>query len=599
MSTTDPTPDRLPARHSVVIPTYQRRDLVTAAVQALAKQTCPPAEVIVVVDGSDDGTAEALRALSTPYPLRVVEQPNAGAARARNHGAALSVGEFLLFLDDDMVADPGLLTELVRVHTSGADAVLGHIPVAPDTPRNFLSQGLQEWASRRCRRLVASNGALEPEDLLTGQLSVRHAVFAALGGFDERFTRDGRFGGEDTDFGRRLFDAGHRVVFAPNAISHQHYAVGPRAYLRQWHDAGSADVAYVRKHPDDLEKVRTAKRPDIRSNRYLIRPLARVAGVRALVAAGARPVAVRLAERRPEDPRVARVFFKVRNLEYWRGVNEAGGLPLVRPFRVLCYHSVSDLSRAARIAQYGIPAPLLARQLRLLRRAGVRFVTPAEVHRALDGRAGLPRRAVLVTFDDCFADLVSDGLPVLRAEDVPAAAFAVAGRVGGTNEWDTAIGAQELALLDALGLRRLRDAGVEIGAHAGTHRPLTGVPAAELPDEISGAATALAGLGLGPVRLFAYPHGDHDDRVRRAVRDAGLQAGFTVTPGLVRPGVDRFDLPRIEVLRRDGAGLRLLVKVFAAGRLPHIDPRVRRTAHRATSALRREVNAGRQSAHTR
>lgn len=559
------------------------------AVQALAKQSGRSFEVIVVVDGSTDGTAEALHALQFPAPLRVIKQANAGASKARNRGAAAARGEVLLFLDDDMLAAPDLLAQHDEAYAAGADAVLGHIPVAPDSPRNFLSRGLGEWAERRRRRLIDSDGELNFTDLLTGQLSTRRDAFQAVGGFDERFTREGSFGGEDTDFGKRLFDEGYRVVFAPDAVSWQYYAVTPKAYLRQWHQAGSADVVYLRKHPREFDKVYASRRPNSRSNKFLIRPLARVPGISAIAALAARRVAVELAERRPEDRTAERIFFKVRNLEYWRGVQAAGGLPTRRPFRVLGYHSISDLRGAARLEQYGIPELQFRRQLRLLRRAGCHFISLTEALSATGGRSGLPRRAVLVTFDDCYTDLLSNGLPALQDEGVPAAAFAVAGRVGQTNSWDTVIGAPEIPLLDAAGLLRLERAGVEIGVHGSTHQPLTAVDDDGLTEETAGATAELTSLGLRPPRAFAYPHGENDERSRRAVANAGLEAAFTITPGMLRPGqVDPFALPRIEVLRRDGAGLRLLLKSWEAGRLPRFTG-IRRPVRHLTRAMRRRL----------
>lgn len=575
--------------HSVVVPTYQRRDLVVANVEALARQDHLPLEVVVIVDGSTDGTGDALRALKTPFPLHVVEQANAGQSRGRNRGAAMVTGDLILFLDDDMVAAPDLLIQLARLHASGADAVVGHIPVLPASLDGFLARGLAQWAVERRQRILAAGGALTRGDLLTGLLSVRRAVFESLGGFDEQFTRDGSFGGEDTDFGRRLLDAGHRVVFGGDAVAHQHYVVTPKAYLKQWHGAGSADVAYLRKYPDDLREVFLAKRPHTRANKYVIRPLARVPLVRDAAALALRRVALGAVARRPDDARASRLFFKARNLEYWRGVESAGGLPRPRPVRVLCYHAVSDLSGSGRLAPYGVPADMLARQLRLLSRAGFRFVTQAEVLRAVRGEPGVPRRAVLVTFDDCYHDLLDEGVPVLHsAARVPAVAYAVADRLGATNDWEAMVGAPELRLLDVDGLRALRAAGLSIGVHGATHRPLTAISGQPdvLGRETAGATTALRQLELDP-HTFAYPHGEHDAAARAAIATTGLEAAFTVEPGLVRPGADPFRLPRVEVLRQDGDGVRFLLKVALAGRLTLPDPRVlARRTRRALGGLR-------------
>lgn len=585
---TDRSPQGL--RYSVVVPTYQRRAVVASSVLALAGLVGPSFEVLVVVDGSTDGTAEQLRSLRLPWDLRIIEQPNAGAASARNRGASEARGEVILFLDDDMRAAPDLLLRHDEAYAEGADAVLGHIPVDPASPASFLLRGLSAWADERCARLAEGGAKLTFLDLLTGQLSVRRSVFAALGGFDEQFTLGGTFGGEDTDFGRRLFDQGYRVVFAPRATSWQHYTVTPAAYLRQWHQTGAADVLYVRKHPDEVGDVFAARRPRRRSNRWVFRPLARVPVLSRFVGFSARRSVVALAGSRPDDPRVERWFFLVRNLEYWRGVERAGGIPRPRPFRVLCYHAVSDLAGAARIEQYGVPPRQLRQQLRALRWAGFRFVTPAEATGAVMGELGLPRRSVLVTFDDCYQDLLDAGLPVLQAERVPAAAFAVAGGIGGTNSWDVAIGAPALPLLDAAGLRLLEQGGVVVGAHGWSHRPLPSVPVDQLGQETTGAFRALAAVGLRPSPSFAYPHGAYHPASRSAVGAAGATTAFTVTSGLVRPGVvDPLAVPRIEVLRHDGVGLRFLGKVAVAGRLPDLAPARtagRRLLRRARRRLR-------------
>jgi GT2 family glycosyltransferase len=219
--------------YSIVIPTYQRRDLVVSAVRALSAQDVVAFEVIVVVDGSTDGTADALQSLDVPFQLTIIEQPNSGAAKARNRGAAVARGRVILFLDDDMEAAPGLIRAHDKAYEEGADAVVGQIPLHPDTPRSFLADGAARWATDRACRLDATGGVVTIEDVMTGQLSIRIEVFTAIGAFDDEFTRDGSFGNEDLDLGQRLMEGGYRVVYCPSAVSWQRYCVSPEAFLRQ------------------------------------------------------------------------------------------------------------------------------------------------------------------------------------------------------------------------------------------------------------------------------------------------------------------------------------------------------------------------------
>jgi glycosyltransferase involved in cell wall biosynthesis len=304
-------------RFSVIIPTYERRDLVAANVSALtAQQFRGRFEVIVVVDGATDGTAEALRRLTLPFPLTVIEQENAGSAAARNHGARLARGEVFLFLDDDMEAHPALLLEHDRSVRLGADAVMGHIPLHPGSPKGLLSDGVRSWADGRTRRLSEPGASLLLEDMLTGQLSVARAVFERLTGFDTRFRQQDTSGNADADFGHRLLQSGCRVVFNPAAISWQQYIVTPRQYLRRWREVGRADVRFVRKHPDRKDAIVTRKK--LKGRRpCMVAP----------VAAVLRWVFATRVEQGRTDRITARWFKAVRWYEYWQGVKEAGGFP--------------------------------------------------------------------------------------------------------------------------------------------------------------------------------------------------------------------------------------------------------------------------------
>jgi GT2 family glycosyltransferase/peptidoglycan/xylan/chitin deacetylase (PgdA/CDA1 family) len=559
-------------RFSVVIPTYQRRQTVVRSVAALAEQTCADFEVVVAVDGSSDGTTEALRALETSFPLRVLEQPNRGRAAAVNAGAAAAGGGLILFLDDDMRADPRLLEEHERSHREGADAVMGDLPLDPNSPRNLLSWGVGWWARNRCERLAAPGAEIGIADLLTGQLSISRAAYEAVGGFDESFTRDGLFGGEDLDLGYRLLKAGYRIVFNRRAISYQHYDVDPLDYIERARETGRSDWELVAKHPELSARLQGTPRFTTRRSRLALTPFLRAPRAMSLPL---RLGAAAIVRSRRNTPRLRRLFFAVRSLEYLRGKREAEARTSSGEAVVLAYHSLSDLRADKVLSQYGIAPGALADQLDSLAARGHRFVDLDLLLAALDGRAPLPAKATLVTFDDAYADLVPAAIEVLGERGIPAVVFAVSGQIGGANEWDRHLGATELSLLDAGGLRALGEAGIEIGSHTINHPQLTKVPEEVVAAELRESADQIERAGLPRPRSLAYPHGEWTPKIARATAEAGYAAAFTIDHGKVRPGGDRFALPRIEVLASDGPA-RLRLKIATAAWPPRLRRRLLR-----------------------
>ena len=556
-----------PPRISVVVPTYQRGRVVTNLVTALCHQTYVGMfELIVVIDGSTDDTERRLAALPTSFPMRVITQPNRGLANARNRGAAAATGEILLFLDDDMEPDEHLLAEHDRSMREGADVVAGAVPLHPDSPRTLLADGVRAWAEARSQRIGHSSYTLRFNEILNGQFSLRRQVFEQLGGFDERFTAGGSYGNEDLDFGHRLLRAGYRAVFNTRAVSRQRYVVSAAAYLRQYEDTGRADVVLVRKYPELRPEIFPGELGSSSIHRLLRRPVLRFPRFARAVVSAARDMIVRRVDGGAGDPLTSRAFFALRAVHYWTGVHAAGGIPEHNRLSVLCYHAIANLADDPVLAEYGVPPERFRSQIETLRRVGYHFIHPDELAQFLGGTGGLPRRALLVTFDDCSRDLMAAGAPIVRQLDVPAIAFAVSGRLGQTNDWDRWLGAGILPLLSARELADLPPLGIEVGGHSRTHRPLPALSNSALSDEVRGCAADVRELGLPQPRFFAYPHGEHDSRVRQAVRDAGYVAAFAISPGRIGPRTDPYALPRIALVSAD-VGWRLRVKVAAAGPL--------------------------------
>ena len=245
---------------SVVIPTYQRRESVQRAIEALAGQTLAPDayEVVVSIDGSDDGTREMLEALRVGFPLRSLWHPNRGRAAARNAGVDAARGSLVLFLDDDMVATPGLLAAHLEAHTSSHGhpakrAVIGSAPIvtSPPSPLTlYLAARFQE----RLDTLARPGRAPRFNEAYTGNLSLARATLLEVGGFDESFQA---YGHEDYEFALRLIKAGGELRFSPAAVAYQHQSKDFPALARDAMARGSTAVLFARKHPEVAGDLKT------------------------------------------------------------------------------------------------------------------------------------------------------------------------------------------------------------------------------------------------------------------------------------------------------------------------------------------------------
>jgi glycosyltransferase involved in cell wall biosynthesis len=191
---------------TVVIPTRDRRALLLRCLESLGRQD-PAAgefEVVVVDDGSRDGSAEAAQGRPGPAPPRVLRRAEPGGpGAARNDGAAAAHGEFLAFLDDDTVPRPDwLLRARERIDADRLDFLQGACAIE-GTGRELLHLG-------------------EPEVLsfLGGNMIVRRTLFERLGGFETAFHDPARdlYFREDSDLGFRALDAGARAAAEPRAV---------------------------------------------------------------------------------------------------------------------------------------------------------------------------------------------------------------------------------------------------------------------------------------------------------------------------------------------------------------------------------------------
>ncbi|MER6672813.1 polysaccharide deacetylase family protein [Streptomyces sp. NPDC000983] len=241
---------------------------------------------------------------------------------------------------------------------------------------------------------------------------------------------------------------------------------------------------------------------------------------------------------------------------------------MTRPVPILMYHGVSDVPADA-IRTLSVTPGMFANQMELLEERGFTPVTTAHLARAWRGRAALPRRPVLITFDDGYRGVHRYALPVLLHYGFPAAVFVTTGWLRGPDEID---GAALDRMLDWDEVRELAARGVEIGGHSHTHPQLDQLPADRLRFEVERCKEIIESqTGVAPTS-FAYPYGYSDRRVRQAVHRAGFAQSLAVGNALADPRQGPLALRRLTVRR--GTGLReftRLVEGRAVGRTFAVD----------------------------
>jgi GT2 family glycosyltransferase len=234
---------------SVVVPTFNRRDIVLRTIKTLFAQNFPAAdyEIIVVIDGSTDGSAEALRALHPACRFRVIEQENIGPAGARNTGLRAAESELIVYLDDDMLCDPMLVREHYAAHRPNQAAFgLGAIFLSPDSPRGLAAECFNREVGAYYLQHRQNPETPWPQSACVfGNSSIPRRVLIGVGGFDERFRMR-----EDAELGARLLAAGVQPRYVPTAVAYQFYKKTACDLIRDAEAFGPADRLFLRKHPE-------------------------------------------------------------------------------------------------------------------------------------------------------------------------------------------------------------------------------------------------------------------------------------------------------------------------------------------------------------
>lgn len=254
---------------SVIVPTRDRAQLLDACLRSLASQTLAAEafEVVVVDNGSTDGTADVARRHGTSFPLRYAFEPDPGLHAARHAGMRAARSDILVFADDDIVAEPTWLASIVAAFADPSVALVGgnNLPLFEQPPPDWLERWWQEPVlhGRALPHLsILDFGGrefdIDPRYVWGCNFSVRRAALLGAGGFHPDAMPDGKLrwrGDGETHVSDWIRQAGLRARFHPGA------SVRHRVPATRMTPAYFAKRGYAQGVSDSYADVRRARRP--------------------------------------------------------------------------------------------------------------------------------------------------------------------------------------------------------------------------------------------------------------------------------------------------------------------------------------------------
>jgi peptidoglycan/xylan/chitin deacetylase (PgdA/CDA1 family) len=229
-----------------------------------------------------------------------------------------------------------------------------------------------------------------------------------------------------------------------------------------------------------------------------------------------------------------------------RALNDAKPLrrrAFVHKLPILTYHHVGP-SKPDVHPLLTVSPDDFTEQVDWLARNGYSPIRTVDWTRWLAESRPLPKKPVLITFDDGYADIAQYALPTLSHYGFTAVVYIVTRLVGKTNEWDRRVGWGELRLMTAKQIMEWAAKGIEFGSHTRDHPDLRSLSASELEDQVFGSVADLQSILDAAPTSFAYPYGHFNQTLRDCVTQA-YQTSVTLVERICSDQDDPWLMPRI------------------------------------------------------
>lgn len=240
-------------RASVIIPTYNRLPELQRVAAGLSTQAAGPdieVEIVIVDDGSDDGTKRWLHEVGGERGWKVCSQTNSGPATARNRGVENASGDVVLFLGDDTIPQPGWLMAHLEEHRlfggRGPLAVLGHTSFPAGTESPFM-RFINEYGAQFGYSIIEDPRSVPFNFFYTSNVSLPRDELIRHGGFREDFPAAAW---EDIEYSYRAQREGLVLCYQPRARTVHEHCVRPRTFCRRQRTSGLSAAIFQSLHPE-------------------------------------------------------------------------------------------------------------------------------------------------------------------------------------------------------------------------------------------------------------------------------------------------------------------------------------------------------------
>lgn len=555
---------------SIIIPTYNEEVFIHGLFEALNKQTYPRErfELILADNGSKDKTKE----IASVYADQIIVIPEVNVAAVRNAGAAQAKGDLLAFLDADCVPDKTWLEKSALAFIEGEIAFGNKVKVAKDSG----------WIA--CAWFSQKNETIRNTEYInSANFFVTKEIFDIVGGFDESL-----MSGEDWDICQRIKKAGHVVRLRPeiNVI----HLKNPKSLLsfmkrEMWHGIGG------------LQSFRTNlfDKPLWATFIFIIATFIQIIGlILGFTYFYCGTSAIFLLLFFSSLNKISRFknfnfFFLIFFLYYFYFLGRAGSVflffiralnsKLISPLssriydatayilagfiirwrperlsglRILCYHSISNLSKGGLYPSSNVLMKNFIKQMQFLKKNNFNPISFSELENYLDGIIDLPPKSFFVTFDDGFKNVKNNALPILQDLGFSCIIFIPVDYIEYSKPfpfvgWKFFGGQHKEKSFDNLGYNFLpltqsdiselsEMKNVLIGSHGSKHKPYPNLSQSEKEKELVESRKILENISGYSIKHFAYPYGAYD-RPSLTAACKVYSYVYSVKKGLVQKGV--------------------------------------------------------------